>query len=441
MAELMCHSVVKKLLRAGISHKDQGLISYLDSQDNPPTWDIFLIRFPQLRKKYWGAMVALQRELVPNYISIDRLYSSLWNLFREVVLNRSAYQIMAKLDEKINDFCKEVKKPLTTFDVIYEIKNFDIGSKHFNLGNIEIFKITSDYLKGLDLNEEASFMQANIFSEWVGKSVAKVEVNASEIDRAHDSGIIKVNSVLNVIRLAAVRERIGRLDDEMFLWELGESITIPKIKPKEGPLLMESYYRGFRPLIIPMDNSITKGLESESSWKYILDSNLPEDINRRIIRATEWISHAITSDSLDYKLVDLCTALEILLLPNHREGTKGELIALRQVLLGRGVSYVPTAILYLYEKRCNIIHSGALEITSYSDYWNLLICCLQVVQNIVNLSQQYPHIHELEPLLYIVENKETLGDFIKRCEQGMYEGQGINDIQKAARNRLKQCQK
>ncbi len=441
MPELLSQSVVKKLLRAGISHKDQGLISYVTSQANAPSWDMALLRHPELRTKYWKAMVALQEELVPNYISIDDLYMKLWNLFKEVVSNRSVYQIGSKLDEKINEFSRDVKKPLMTFDIIYEIKNFDVGNGHFGSGDVEIFKLTPDYLQGLLLNGETSSLRTDLVKEWAGRSVARVEVSAAEIDRVYESGIIKVNSILNVVRLAAVRERFGQLDDEMFLWELGESISIPRVKPKEGTLLGVSYHRGFLPLIIPMDKIIAKGLENENSWKYILDGKLPEDINRRLIRAIEWISHAITSESLDYKLVNLCTALEILLLPNYRGKTKGELIALRQVLLGRGGHYIPTAILYLYEKRCDIVHNGALGITSHSDYWNLLACCLQTVQNIAHLSQRYPHIPELEPLLYIVENKETLHGFIKHCKQGIYEGHGIRGIKKAAEERLKLCQK
>ncbi|TRZ54008.1 MAG: hypothetical protein D4S01_00230 [Dehalococcoidia bacterium] len=436
MPELVFKSLVK-LLRAGICYEDQkGLTDYLKSQDIAPHWGTLLITIPQLRKKYAKAMTALHNELVPNYISVDGLYDSVWNLFKEVVLNKSVYQTSSNLDVKISDFCREVKKPLKVFDVVYEVRNFDVGSQRFNLGNVEVFKLTSDYLRSLGLDEETSAMEARVFTKWVGRSVAKVEVNASEIDRAYESGIIKVNSILNVVRVATVWERLSRLHDEMFLWELGDSLAIPKVRPKRGTLWGVSYHSRHHPLIIPMGDSLAKGLENTRSWKYILDGNLPEDINRRIIKAVEWISHGITSYSLDYKLVDLCTALEILLLPNHKEGLKGELIALRQVLIGQGSFHSPTGMLYWYEKRSSIIHTGALEVTSYSDYWHLLICCLEIVQNIVCLSQRYPHIHELEELIGIVENRENLEYLIEQCKIGILEGKGINKIKKAAEERL-----
>ena len=161
------------------------------------------------------------------------------------------------------------------------------------------------------------------------------------------------SGVRSTIRLLAVRENLSK-PDEMFLWELGESIAIPKNVPNNGTILSTRGHRGFSPIIVPVDNSISKGLEEQEAWRYLLDGNLPEDIATRNFKAIKWISHAVTSSSLDYKLVDLCTALEILLLPDHKKGTKGELIALRQVLIGRGTSYVPEVILYLYEKRSNM---------------------------------------------------------------------------------------
>lgn len=437
MHSLICSNEIKTLLRSAINYSNRkALVKYVNSQDSIPSWDLFLITMPELRRKYWRALISLHRELVPNYIGSEEIYMKLWQLFRKVVLNANRYQTRQSLDQMLSEFCEEVKKPLQTFDIIYEIKNFDVGDSSFNLGKVKLFKLTKEYLHELGLKMGVSVIEDNIFKEWIGRSVAETEVSVSDIKRAYESGIPIVNNVLNTIRLAAVRERIGRPDDEMFLWELGESVSIPRVKPESGTILLTSYHRGFRPLIVPMGQTISKGLEGQKTWQYVLDSNLPEDVNTRITKAIKWISYAVTSSSLDYKLVDLCTALEILLLPDHKSGTKGELIALRQVLVGRGTSYEPTAILYLYEKRSNIIHSGTLEITSYSDYLHLLICCLEVLSDIINLSKQNPSTQRLKDLLKLVENTESLQDFIKWCDSGVYTGHGIDKIKKVAKVQL-----
>jgi hypothetical protein len=437
MPTLLCRNELKILLRSAICFSDhEALVTYMNSQDTMPSWDIIFLTMPELRSRYRQALVALHRELVPNHISSEDIYKKLWGLFKEVALDVKSYQTGQSLNQKISEFCNDVKKPLQIVDIIYEIKNFDVGSIRLDLCNVEIFKVTEGDLHKLGLKRGASALQNNIFKEWLGKSVAKTEVSVSDIDRAYESGFSAVNSVLDTVRLVAVRERIGRPLDEMFLWELDRSITIPKVKPKSGIALSTSYYRGSRPLIVPMDQTVLKGLDNLRSWQYILDGNLPEDINNRITRAIRWISHAITSSDLDYKLVDLCSALEIMLLPDYTGGRKGELIALRQLLVGSGSYTTPAAILNLYEKRSNIIHRGTLKITSYSDYWHLLLCCFEVLNNIIEISRQNPGLVLLKNLLGTVENSETLQSFIENCKLVFYEGDSIDKIKKAAENRL-----
>jgi hypothetical protein len=232
----------------------------VNSQDAIPSWDIIFVTMPELRSKYRRALVALNRELVPNHISSEDIYKKLWGLFKEVALDVKSYQTGQSLNQKISEFCKDVKKQLQIFDIIYEIKNFDVGNISFNFGNVEIFKVTKGDLNKLGLKIGASALQNNIFDEWIGRSVAKTEVSVSDIDRAYESGISAVSNVLNTVRLVAARERIGRPQDEMFLWELDRSITIPKVKPKSGIALSTSYHRGFCPLIVPMDQTVLKGL-------------------------------------------------------------------------------------------------------------------------------------------------------------------------------------
>ena len=146
MSELECKSVLKKLLRAGISYEGDGLSRYLDSQVDAPTWQSALLWDPKLRGKYWEAMLSLQKELVPQHVIFQDLYNKLWKLFRDVTLKRTELQSRTKLEQKINDFASEVKKPLIDYCVIYEIKNLDIGERNFTLGNVEVLKLTEDNL-------------------------------------------------------------------------------------------------------------------------------------------------------------------------------------------------------------------------------------------------------------------------------------------------------
>ena len=439
MPDLNCKVTVRKLMRSVTTCQNrEKVIEYINASSSIPEWDLLLWTFPELKEKYRQSLIALHQELVPNYISAQDIYSKLWELFKEIALKGSQYQIANKLAQKLSEFCSEVKKPLTTYDIIYEIRNFDVGDSNFTFGNIELFKLSPQRLADMGLIKDSSVVEDTIFNEWIGKSVIKTEVSISELNRAHESGLNIISDILDTIRLIAVWGRLDKPDDEMFLWEIGQSMTIPKVVRYEGTTVGTSYHRGFRPFIIPMDKAINKGLEDQKTFGLLLEGEFPEDIKNRIFKAVKWISNAVTSSNIDYKLVYLCTVLEILLLPDHTEGLKGELIALRQVLLGRSSYHNPISLLNHYKRRSNIIHSGTLEITDYLSYWRLLICCFQVLQNIVSLSKRNPYVQKLTDLIKLVENAETLQHFIHNCEIGIYEGEGIDEIKGAAQSRLEQ---
>lgn len=391
--------------------------------------DIALVWTPEIREKFWRVFVELQKELVPQYIDIDSIYDKLWELFREVVLNKSVYQDSANLKNKVSDFANEVKKPLVAFEVLYEIRHFSIGKRQIKLGNVEILELTEDYLKSLELGEPL------IDEKWAGRSVVKIMVQATEIGNALAAGRAKAESILHLLRVAVRKELLSEAD-YMFLWEIGSSIAIPREKTGDRTAWAIGGYSKISPLTIDLGDKIAKSLSDENIWKYIIENKMPEDIKIRLIRAIEWISHSITAENFDYKLVNLCVALEILLLPEEkRETSKGALIALRQVLVGQNTFLEPRSILAKYKLRNIIIHGGYLNVTSYSAYWHFLACCLSVLEKIVRLSQKYPEADTLRALLDKVQNKETLQEFIEHCKLGRHK---CHEVKEVAERLLKQ---
>ncbi len=434
MTNLSCKSTVNKLLEGGINYRGyKELADYLREQTKAPLVDIALIRTPEIREKFFMAMVELQRELVPRHIDFPSLYKEVWELFREVVLNKSIYQDSAELENKVSVFSREVKKPLVAFDVIYEIRNFNIDGRHFNLGGVEVFELTSEHLENFSLNEWG------IGDDWQHKVVAKVEIDAADSNAANIIGDAEITSALDILRLAIRRESLTGSSDSSFLWDLGNSIVISKSRLKFGVMCEVFDNRKTRPFITDLSSMVEKSLENGSYWRYILDAKLPQDIHRRVMRAIRWISHGIVGKDMDYKLVNLFTALEILLLPEEERETakgKGALIALRQVLVGQSTYCEPKGIFSLYKLRNKIIHGGYQNITSYSDYIHLLACCVNVLEAILRLSQKYPSICSSKALLDEVENKETLKKFIEDYNSGSHKCRQVKDI---AKRLLKKC--
>ena len=302
-----------------------------------------------------------------------------------------------------------------------------MGSRHLILGNTEIFRLTDEHLKAAGLANE------RLVSGWEGKCVAKVEVEAAGLREANAVGRPLVTNALDVLRVSARNHLIGRQSDNLFLWEAGNSVAVDA----DGTTVGWHNNREVFPFAADIGDSAEELLnDPQSVWSLLARAQLPEDIHNRLTRAIEWISLAITEHILDHKLMHVCTALEVMLLPDHTLGKKGELIALRQVLVGENMFKEPTGILALYEQRGNVVHGGRLRIVTYNGYWHMLDCSLSVLTKLVRLSQRFPAVDTLRGLLHRVENEETLRDFTDSCEKGLYRGRGINEIKKVAQRRL-----
>ena len=423
------NSPEKDKLKAYLSNPEP----YLSEPSGVPSWNILFVSMPLLRKRFWKTLVILHKELVPKYISAEALYEEIWELLKDIVLNKESYQDSIALNNKLSSFYHAIKKTLSLFTVIYHIKYLDVGEKYFQLRNIEVYKLTGDYLQSTRLTHGINQGGSYIFDKWEGRSIAKIEIAAVDTDRAIDTGRKEVEIVLDLLKLIARSAKLSNTFDILFRWEIAEVLVITKQSVKRTSLISRQF-GDHHAVTVDMGNSIDNELKDNDFWMTIVEGALPEDIHKRVIKATHWISKAIMMNDidLDYKLVMLCTALEIMLLPSYKSGNKGELIALRQLLLGRSNYYNPTGILHLYNIRSDVIHEGNVDITSRSDYWNLLICCMQVLKNIVTLSRQYPDIITLNDLIAKVQDQETLDHFIDNCKIGMFEGKDIRDIQKVA---------
>ena len=182
------------------------LASYLRIQKTVPNWDIVFLNTPLIRERFRQSMGELQKELFPQYIDYDSLYSKLWELFREVVLSKSKYQASENLTRRVSDFASEIKRELKPFEVLYEIRYLNIGKKRIKVGDIEIFELEEEYLKNLGFEQK---LQEMIIETWTGKLVAKINVTAAQIQNAIDTGRPVIEEMLQLLRVAVRKESLS----------------------------------------------------------------------------------------------------------------------------------------------------------------------------------------------------------------------------------------
>lgn len=124
------------------------------------------------------------------------------------------------------------------------------------------------------------------------------------------------------------------------------------------------------------------------------------------------------------------------MLPDHKDGQKGHIIALRHRLIGGDWS--PIGILALYNLRSEIVHGSVLNVSYYLDYWNLLVICFITIDRLVKLAKRNPAVQNLKDLIGMVETQDGLEgviNFLKTRRD--INGQELREL---ARERLKELE-
>jgi len=438
MESLACRERIRKLLAKML--RDQGperFAAIVNREQFPPRAPLSFVLGERLSKTYWHALNEATRELVPHHVAQSDLDQALWRLFGEVAADAEGYRAPGALKRRLDKFAQDLKKPLHLFEVAYAIENLNLGSDRFLLEPVRFLTPDEDELGRWGLSRSDPIL-SHCYADFAGHSLAIVHVHAAKAERAFETGLKDVLVCLDLLRVAGVRGLLSRLMDEMFLWSLTGHWIARQIEPEEKRANF-GWHRTFRPLIVDMGAHISKGLSSEFSGLLVIaNGELPDEISGHLKRATTWISYSVARERLDDKIVDLCTALEILLLPAYRQGRKGEMIALRQRLLGS--DWNPADVLALYELRSKIVHGSALNVCNYLDYWNLLLICFNVLQNLVRFAKDNPEIYTAEDLVTALETEENLKGVIRLFDGSIFRGHGARQVKSMTKRRLREVQ-
>lgn len=429
---LFCRDKVRKLLHALLEEPDTKRIATSVEQESfPPRMSLSYVLGERLSAMYYATLNVLMRELVPQYVSQSDLAQAFWKLFGKIAANPAGYHIRGRLTKRLDKFVEEWERPLKLYEVAYRISNLNLGRGFFSFGHVRFFTMNATELSQWGISKENPLL-SHEYDDFAGQPVATIQVKAADNARAFETGLREVLFGLDLLRLAGVRDLIPRLDDEMFLWKLEGRWMARQINPPQ-PCPSWGWYRTFRPLIVDMAGHIRKGLEPENSnLLAIANGELPEEITSHLERAISWISSSVTREQFDSKVVDLCTALEIMLLPGYEGGRKGQIIDLRHRLIGG--DWVSGGILQLYELRSKIVHGSALNVSRYLDYWYLLHMCFEALKLLVNHAKRNPQMQTLEDLIKTVETKEKLEDFVHKI--GVFEGKRARQVKQAAKRCL-----
>ena len=436
MEPLQCKALIRKLLTQGVKLASSGGLKGV-----PKTEDDFLYEYTQLyfllgkqtAALYVRALNELRLELVPSRADDPEVFKALWELFKEVVSDPAAYQRKGKLRERLNAFERLWESPLSAFQIAYSVDHLDLGSESISVGPVTFRTADENALAEWGVDEAYRSSWRSEDSRVGSRSIAYTQVEAADRRLVFETGKPLVLDAVNVLLLAALKGFESRAEiDELLQWRLNGHWAV-KAADDESESSYIGYHRPFRPLVTNLSATVTSGLNALPVAD-LLGSALPQDIRDRLLRAVRWISHSVTHEGHDRKIVDLCTALEVMLLPNYRRGRKGEMIAVRYYLLGGFLN--PPAMRRFYNLRSAVVHGAGIDIVGALDTWHLRSECYTVLNRLIQEAKSNPDVTTLEGLVAATESPARLTEFIDRCRRGTYEGTGIREIRRVAESRL-----
>ena len=391
----------------------------------------------ELARELLYALNDLRLELVPRHAEDIQLVNAFWDdLVCEVTANPRIYleDPLASIN-LVDEFGDYWKKPLSKFDVIYAIDYLAMGEKPIVLLNVEFFAPTDEALaeRGIPKSEIARWSKREGI---LTLTAARVEAATSAI--AFEAGRGQLVEAIILMKASALRGLAGRTSgDELLQWKLSGHYLVRPVTAEEPSEWLWGFHRPFGPLVIELGNYIQQGIDR---LRLEVLSELPEDIRDRVVRSIYWIAHSATHEADDHKFVDLCTVLEILLLPEGQQVTrKGAVIALRYNLLGGELN--PPAVKWMYDRRNDVVHGKPLPVVGELDTWHLRLVCYTTISLIVRASANRRDLGTLRELIGAVETEERLETFVDRAKKGVYEGSSLPHLVKEAKDKLKQLRR
>lgn len=404
-----------------------------------PEFDFTMLSFwlgNELAEELLTVLDGVRLELAPKHARDMDIAMAVWNeLFCTVAGDPRMYiDEPGALSALIDQFGERWKTPLSKFEVVYSIDYLAIGPEPIILNGVRFFEPTDDALTNLAIVGAVKDEVAKWPKEPGTLTLAVTRVEAASSTTSFESGRGPVSEAVTLMRGAGLRGLSGRtLTDELLQWRLSGHYLARSVNGGPSPDWLWGWHRPFSPLVTKLGDHIRQGIEQLALE---LVGGLAEDVRDRLYRAIDWMAHSTTHEAADYKFVDLCTALEILLLPDGQSvPNKGAIIALRYYLLGGSLN--PPSVKAMYDLRNHIIHGNPLPVVGSRGVWDLRLVCYFTATRIAHIAAGPPEVTSLHHVIEGIETHESLTEFVERSERGVYEGSTLPQLVKAARTKLK----
>ena len=418
------NSVLRKLIRrsAELSRGKPKLHGHV-SAAKTHGWDPALISWSlgELADVFWDAYYAAGQILVPAHMPHHVFVEQIFDILDEATDPNSPSDLKSTASRS-RRLAESLIKPLLSVEVNYVIDMLDVDEELV--------------IDGIVFRRPGTEIIEKWKQEEGTTTVATVTVNAADLHAGFAVGHAQVVRALDRLRVAFASHSDGAGGSGRYKWRITGKYVV-RISGDPDGAYVEGYKRpDDQPLVFPVAKALKAGLEDGGSGLSMLDDSvLVESIKKDFDRAVKWVAKSTVEDDPEEQVTQIATAFEILLIPDHDEGRKGELMAVRYNCLGGYM--VPAGILGFYEDRSDVSHTGVETSMPPVDVWRMRLDAIFVLKVMLKWAVRHPEVSSIANLIPFFETPDALNRLIERIEAGTYDGPHIEDVESVAREQLK----
>ena len=281
---------------------------------------------------------------------------------------------------------------MTTYEVMFKIERITFGCEPLAIGNVTFQNLTSEIVETWKADSENALL--SLFDDAGNQPIGIVKVDdISAANKAAEYALDEFDRALNILRVCVGSFRSTTIYDEQLLQRRNGLAAIRQVKPQ--PQLVEiSPGRKFGPIDLGLSGTLADSTnEFIGKLTPLYGGTIQCDIRDTLLKGIERIGMSITRDHYDYKVVDILTALEVVLIPRNDKNPKSKSLALRVMLLSLALDngyFVPSSdeVYRLYGRRNAIIHDADRGVCDDKDYGTLRRIAERAILNIIKLTSE-----------------------------------------------------
>lgn len=335
---------------------------------------------------YHKVLAGLKGEIVLEYLKDRELEDAFWHFTCEIIADYQIYKDSKKSKQKIEAFSDSLSKPLEDYEVLIPILNLDVKDSEFKFGDIILKKLKGPFLEEFGIKNESNAFNDNIFEKIVDKTGAIILEKGNSLELVVKRAKSKADFIIRILQTSISTNHREVLYDNNLLFEQGEFIVHRrKIIPS---FVGVQYKRKYEPILTEIGKDYAESINKFiSNISEMLEGKLESKLRDRFVRALTWIGRGIEEEDSDIKIIFLSTALETIL-TTINDGRKGEALASRMLLLNTIVNkgfIHPANVLFIYERRSEIVHGSNLGIGSNKEYSTMLHVTIETLINSIEV--------------------------------------------------------